>query len=169
MQKTFLFILLMAIVRPAFAQVLYQSTTEIGEKNYVPSANLKEKVAKLAKDHVWGGATPEDKDFYQLKNGNISYFQYVEYAHYRLIYDSKLDWLETQEYRHSDVQQEDEYHQLMPKMRKQIATKKYKVDEGENYIKVTNAKGHWYELKASKGKDIKTFILDKNLKIVKMQ
>ena len=157
------------MVSPAFAQVLYKSTSEVGEKNYVPSAKLKEKVGKMAKGYVWGGENPEDKDFYQLKNGYISYFQYVHYAHYRLIFDSKLNWIETQEYRHSDVQQEDEYHQLMPKMRKQIATKKYTVGEGENYIKVTNAKGYWYEIKASKGKDTKTFIFDKNLNIVKMQ
>lgn len=169
MQKNFLFILLMAMVSPAFAQVLYKSTSEVGEKNYVPSAKLKEKVSKIMKEHDWERGEAEDKDFYQLKNGYISYYQDADWAGFRFIFDSKQNWIETQLSRNSDVPPGSEYHKVVPKMRKQIAAKQYKLEVSPEYCKVTNAKGYWYEIKASKGKDTKTFIFDKNLNIVKMQ
>lgn len=173
MKTTLIFIILLINMTSAFAQVIFKSTSEVGTKPYAPTMELKEKVAKISGMPV-GVAGNEynvvlDKDFYLLQNGFISFYPDSEYAHFRIIFDAKQNWVETQVLYHCDVLPEEEYHQFMPKMKKQIARKKYVVAECENYIKITNEKGYWYELKASKKDETKIFIFDKDLKFISIK
>lgn len=148
----------------AFSQDMFKSTDEIGVKPYTPTTEFKEKASKISGKEMSTIAV-EDKDFYQLSNGFISLYQDVQYAHVRVIFDKNHNWIETQQLHHSDVQKDDVYYQIMPKLEKETKRKGYTVKEW-HYIKITNEKGYWYEVKASKKKDTKVFIFDKDLKIV---
>ncbi len=110
-----LFITLSFFSLSLFSQSLFVSTKEIGTKPFIPSSALKEKVSSISKRPI-GTEQNEfsgifDKDFYELKNGFISYGPEVSYMHYRLIFDPKENWVETQELFHSDVLPEDIYYQ----------------------------------------------------------
>ena len=173
MKKIILTFVLLMSVSLAFAQKMFKSTDELGVKPYVPTMEFKQKVSKLSNRPVgterieMGGIF--DKDFYQLKNGFISWYPDSRYAHFRMIFDKNLNWIETQELSHCDVLEDQEYYKFMPKMTKQVEMKKYRVEPCERYIKITNATGLWYELQADRKKDIKIFIFDKDLKFVKMK
>ncbi len=155
-----------------FSQSLFLSTKEIGKKAFVPSSRLKEKVSAISNRPI-GTELNEfsgifDKDFFELSNGFISYGPDVSYMHYRLVFDQKENWVETQELFHSDVLPEDVYYQIFPKM-KLAAKKKFEVNDYSSYIKITNSKGFWYELDAvalPKKKKV-TLVFDKNLKLRK--
>ena len=169
MKKSILTFVLLMSVSLAFAQKMFKSTDEIGVKPYIPTAEFKQKILKqlgTEKNDVSGLL---DKDFYQLKNGFISWYPDSKYAHFRMIFDKNLNWIETQELSHCDVLEDQEYYKFMPKMTKQVEMKKYRVEPCESYIKITNATGFWYELQADRKKDIKIFIFDKDLKFVKMK
>lgn len=168
--KTIHIILIFFIsINLAFSQTMFKSFNEIGVKPYMPTKELKEKVAKISGKAIRTEAGEfdsfEDKDFYQLSNGFVSLYQDVEYAYLRIIFDKNHNWIETHQLFHSDVQKEDVYYQIMPKMEKETKKKGYKI-KGWYYIKITNEKGFWYEVKASKKKDTKVFIFDKDLKLV---
>ncbi|MCZ8343276.1 MAG: hypothetical protein O9301_09620 [Leptospira sp.] len=155
-----------------FSQSLFLSTKEIGKKAFVPSSRLKEKVSAISNRPI-GTELNEfsgifDKDFFELSNGFISYGPDVSYMHYRLVFDQKENWVETQELFHSDVLPEDVYYQIFPKM-KLAAKKKFEVNDYSSYIKITNSTGFWYELDAvalPKKKKV-TLVFDKNLKLRK--
>lgn len=157
------------------SQQVNQSTREIGVKHYKPTQTIKEKISKMT-GKVIGTEKGEfngiyDNEFYELKNGNISFGPDVEYMHIRMIFDKDENWLETQELFHSDVQKNEEYYQIEPKLMKRIKKlKKYYVLSGGNYIKVTNRNGFWYEVEASilpKKKEQVILLFDKKLKFIK--
>ncbi len=160
---------LINISNGVFAQDMFKSTDEIGVKPYKPTKELKEKASKISgkviRTEVGEFGSFEDKDFYQLSNGHISLYQNDEYAHVRVIFDKNHNWIETHQLYHSDVLPEEEYYQIMPKIKNVLKSKGYIVTEWY-YIKITNEKGFWYEVKASKKKDTKVFILDKDFKLV---
>lgn len=167
-----LFITLSFFSLSLFSQSLFVSTKEIGTKPFIPSSALKEKVSSISKRPI-GTEQNEfsgifDKDFYELKNGFISYGPEVSYMHYRLIFDPKENWVETQELFHSDVLPEDIYYQIFPKM-KLAAKKKFQVKDYSSYIKITNNKGFWYELDAVSLPQKKkvTLVFDKDIKLRK--
>jgi hypothetical protein len=125
--KLILIIWLGFYTQVSFAQTLFQSVQEVGTKNIVPSATLKQKVAKISNRPI-GTEKGEmngifDQDFYELKNGFISYGPEVSYMYYRLIFDKQENWLETQELFHGDVLPEDEYYQVIAKMRTALKKK----------------------------------------------
>lgn len=171
MKTTLFFFVLFLSVTSAFSQELFKSTTEVGVKPYTPTMEFKEKVSKIYGNPVGVAGGDEynvvlDKDFYQLKNGFISFYPDNEYAHFRIIFDEKQNWVETHQLYHSDVLPEDTYYQMMPKMQKIILQKKYPVEDIWYYIKITNAKGYWYEVKVIKKNDTQIFIFDKDLKLI---
>ena len=153
----------------SFSQEMFVSTSEVGKKSFVPTIEFKTQISTLL-DRAIGTEKGEfggiyDVDFYELKNGNISYGPYVEWMYVRLIFDKNLKLIERQDLSHCDVQQEEEYYQFMPKMIKAVEGK-YTIDGCTNYIKITIDKGYWYEVKAKKVKKTVTLIYDKDLKFV---
>jgi hypothetical protein len=173
MKQIWIIIWLGFYTQGSFAQTLFQSVQEVGKKNITPSVSLKQKVAKISNRPI-GTEKGEmngifDRDFYELGNGFISYGPEVNYMHYRLIFDKKENWLETQELFHGDVLPEEEYYQITAQMRT-ATMKKYLIPEAENYIKVSNPQSYWYEIYAfvlpKKSKTV-ILIFDKDLKLVR--
>lgn len=172
MKKLILLFVLLVSSGGLFSQTLFLSTQEVGKKQITPTPSLKQKVAEISKRPI-GTDLGEfsgifDKDFYLLSNGSFSYGPEVSYMHYRLIFDSNENWIETQELFHSDVLPEETYYQILPKMKKSVS-KKYAIDDYANFIKITNPMGFWYEVDAKvlplKKKKNVTLVFDKDLKL----
>lgn len=166
-KKLSLIVLFVFCLQSSFAQKLFQSTQEVGVQKINPSMQLKQKVAKIIGD-MSGNEKDDylgfvDEDFYQLKNGYISYR-----SDSWLIFDKNENWLQTREKSHCDVQQEDEYYQILSKMNATIK-KKYFIEECNDIYKIINKKGYWYEINAlALPKKLKKVILifDKNIKLI---
>jgi hypothetical protein len=168
------FIFLLLITTKVFAEKLFFSTHIEGIKPYKPSNEFKQKISKLSGRPI-GTEAGEfdgifDKDFYELENGNISYGPNIEYMHYRLIFDSKENLLETQELFHSDVTRDQEYYKIRPKIDQAVKKKnKYFIpDSIYYYTKITTNDDFWYEIKAhklNKKKNEVILIFDKKFKL----
>ena len=177
MKKSILTFVFLMSISFGFSQKMFQSTTEVGTKLYIPSAEFKQKVSNISKIPIEkeGEEYPtgiSNKSFYQLSNGFISLYQDEQWSHFRMIFDKKLNWVETHVLYHADVQRDEEYYQFIPKVNTQMESKKYSLLDFPVYIKVTNKKGFWYELKGvskTNEKDIQVFVFDKDLKLVKMR
>ncbi len=164
MKKSILTFVLLMSVSLAFAQKMFQSTDEVSAETYIPTVEFKARVAKLSKNEY----QVDDNNFTQLQNGCIAWYQNNEtYHEIRMIFDKNQNWLETQNTHHSDLSKDDDFHKLFPKMAKKAKKQKYDARYFEKYIKITNEKGFWYELKTIKEGDIQIFVFDKDLKFVK--
>ncbi len=148
------------------AQKMFVSTSEIGVEKYTPNATLKAKVEELSMKYRGDKDFVKDENFYQLKNGNISFFQDSEYGHFRLIFDKNQNLLETHVLYHCDVLPEHTYFKIIAKIKPQIKAKKYTLENCTHYIKIITQEGFWYEIKASKKNNTAKFVFDKDIKLV---